>query len=442
MTHHLLYFVLLLVGLVSGARVAPHYPIYGDGRCETEILPISEDSLPEGARIDGKYSPSGNIFFTELKTLEECSQLCEAEEWCVFYSLQAFRKGRPRGRCYISADCNLVNTRDNGFDNASNTYTTYFKLRVSIGGRGYEYMGDGYCADSDRKPLYSYWQSGSSDMNPSKCAAICSQHSFCRGIGLDELDPTYCSLESFAESHEYRVSGFAGFTGRWPIGVGNAGTSIQQALVRGNGQDSRLCYKKAACYVREANMKRCSRGSAVERFTVTDASECRALAFKRGHSFFAYNIDNQRCEVGKNTAAGSVSCELDNARTVKNEDWYLFRVDTQSSHCYVEDCDRNSRDVEECGRCFFDEQCVDGHYCHSLGVCMEYIHEPEDCLHGNIPDNNFSLCSGKCDPLQDWFPLSCNCEHPDFPANWMDQCSFSGISGTTRRRLMALNTKF
>jgi len=469
MIAHLLCVILMEVSLVSAAPEENLYPFYGKGRCEADVLPISEASIPAGAKMDGVKSPSGNIVFKRRKTLAKCAQLCEESDWCSFYSWKTENQNlQGKAWCYISKHCNLVSTRDNGFDNASDTYSTYFKFRASNPITGYDYVGEGTCVDSDGKPLYTYWQSGNVAMNPSKCAATCSQHDFCLGFTLKEHDPTYCSLEAFQEGKERSQNGAAGFMGRVPLNfnLNSFGTSIQQVRPNHAGPFNDLegmsdfCYKKAtACFDLVAKGKRCSTDDDVEVIDDTDANACRDLAVARGQSFFAYNIDKKRCEIVKNTFAESVSCGT-GARDVKNHAWHMFKINTRCHKDVLEDCDRYSRDVEECGACFFDEQCAEGLHCFvGLGVCVKphvnslfypIFEEPNGYVQillrpGGLSQDYCPGCSGvdchrssfqrtaqnsvctDCHAGQDWYPLNCDCRNPKFPFVWMqeDRCPLS-----------------
>jgi len=100
---------------------------YGDGRCETDVFPIADISLPSGFAFDGQFSPAGNMYYTQRVTLETCRELCLAEDWCAFFSWkQETMTSAETAWCYISADCHLV-ADENGYDNHSHLYVTYVK---------------------------------------------------------------------------------------------------------------------------------------------------------------------------------------------------------------------------------------------------------------------------------------------------------------------------
>lgn len=95
---------------------------YGEGRCETNHLPIS---APAGFTFDGTFAPPGTMYYTERVTLEQCGDLCLAQDWCGFFSWKKESQSNGKASCYISAHCDLVNTNDNGYDNDSHKYESY-----------------------------------------------------------------------------------------------------------------------------------------------------------------------------------------------------------------------------------------------------------------------------------------------------------------------------
>jgi len=105
--------------------------VYGEGRCEADAFPLSVPA-PEGFVFDGEFSPAGNMYHLTRTTLEECAELCLDVEWCEFFSWKTESiTSADTAWCYISADCNLVNSDNNGYDNDSWKYTTYIVQRNS-----------------------------------------------------------------------------------------------------------------------------------------------------------------------------------------------------------------------------------------------------------------------------------------------------------------------
>ena len=85
--------------------------------------------LPTGFSYDGSFSPSGNVYYTQRVTKNKCASLCASKFGnCRFISWKReTATAQGKSWCYLSMSCErLVNTNTNGFDNASDKYTTYF----------------------------------------------------------------------------------------------------------------------------------------------------------------------------------------------------------------------------------------------------------------------------------------------------------------------------
>merc|ERR1719447_1455169 len=84
-------------------------------------------------------------------TLEECAELCLGEEWCEFFSWKTESiKSADTAWCYISSDCNLVYSDNNGYDNDSWKYTTYIINPNSVFS---QVAAPGECLTSDNNDI-------------------------------------------------------------------------------------------------------------------------------------------------------------------------------------------------------------------------------------------------------------------------------------------------
>jgi len=132
------------------ATVAEDWSVYGEGRCEANTFPLSVPA-PEGFVFDGEFSPEGNMYHLTRTTLEECAELCLGEEWCEFFSWKTESiKSADTAWCYISSDCNLVYSDNNGYDNDSWKYTTYIINPNSVFS---QVAAPGECLTSDNNDI-------------------------------------------------------------------------------------------------------------------------------------------------------------------------------------------------------------------------------------------------------------------------------------------------
>ena len=105
------------------------WEFYGAGRCDKENPPVGID-ITSSLRLDGAFTPAGNIYYFERVSLERCGELCLSNEWCTFFSWKIRSQlGLQTKWCYISADCNnLANTAIRYLGKAeteSNRFDTY-----------------------------------------------------------------------------------------------------------------------------------------------------------------------------------------------------------------------------------------------------------------------------------------------------------------------------